>query len=217
MPNEREKSELIELSNQIEKESVRKLRENKSIAFALRFSSHAQEKIDQVRADVVRKGVHFDCQRGCAYCCHFQVQSLPQETFRIARDLKSRGDLQPVLDALTAFVDKTAGLPASRHREKCPFLVANECSIYAVRPAICRKCNSLDVETCKDMSGAIAENAELAYKTGAILNGTVAAYRRNKLSSTPHQLGQGVLLALTDPTAERRWQEGEAVFPALAE
>jgi Fe-S-cluster containining protein len=212
MLSAQEKTELTTLDKRVEKETLGKLRANRTIDFAVRFAAFAQAEVDRARAHVVSKGVEFDCKKGCAYCCHFRVESLPQETFRIAREIRSRGDAGPVIAALEAFGQHVNGLKRDRNAGPCPFLVENACSIYAVRPVMCRKCNSLDVATCKDPDATVLESAELVYKTGAILQGTTVAYEKSKLTAAPHELTRGVLLALTDPTAEQRWLRGEDVF-----
>jgi|GEM_PF-1601998 len=212
MPTPREIAELVALDKEVEKETVRRLRANGRGEFAVQFSSYAQKRVDQVRDEVVRKGVHFDCTKGCAWCCHFAVDAFPQETFRIARELRSRGDTTQTLVALSAYVEKTKGATTFRRGVPCPFLVDDACSIYSVRPLMCRKCNSLDVGKCKDPDATVPENPELAHKTGAIMHGTIKGYERNKLRARAHGLVPSVLLALSDADAERRWHEGEDVF-----
>jgi Fe-S-cluster containining protein len=164
----------------------------------------------------VRKGVHFDCAKGCAWSCHFAVDAFPQETFRIARELRGRGDTTETRAALSAYVEKTKGATTFRRGVACPFLVDNACSIYSVRPMMCRKCNSLDVGKCKDPEATVPESPELAHKTGAIMHGTIKGYERNKLPARPHGLAASVLLALSDADAEQRWHSGEDVFADTA-
>jgi Fe-S-cluster containining protein len=212
MPTQREIAELVALDKEVEKETVRKLRDNRRVEFAVQFASYAQNRVDQVRESVVRKGVQFDCKKGCAWCCHFAVDAFPQETFRIARELKSRGDTAATIAALSAYVEKTKGSTTFRRGAPCPFLVDDACSIYAVRPMMCRKCNSLDVEKCKDPNGTLPESPELAHKAGAIVHGTIKAYERNKLPTRARGLVPSVLLALTVEDAERRWHAGQDVF-----
>ena len=59
MPTPAEIAQLVALDKAIEKETVRALRENRSVAFAVQLSAYAQKKVDAVRDEVVRKGVHF--------------------------------------------------------------------------------------------------------------------------------------------------------------
>ena len=217
MLSQEERAELIEILKQTEKKTTRSLRENRNINFAINFSSYAQSEVDQIKDSVVKSGAKFDCRKGCSYCCTLRVESYPQETFRIARKMRERDDVQSLIDTLGQYSQKVTGLRMEEHYEPCPFLVKNECSIYDVRPFMCRKYNSLDVEKCKDPNAVVPENGELAYKAGSISLGTSKGYERNKLNCTPHELGQGVLLALTDPTAEQRWFNGEPVFVPLPE
>jgi Fe-S-cluster containining protein len=216
MPTPAEIAELVALDKATEKETVRKLRENRRVAFAVQFAAFAQSKVDQVRDDVVRKGVRFDCKKGCAWCCHFAVDAFPQESFRIARELKARGDTAAIVAALESYVVATKDAKTFRRGTPCVFLVDDACSIYAVRPLMCRKCNSLDVAKCKDPQATVPENPELAHKTGAIMHGTISAYGRNKLPAQAHDLARSVLRALTDSTAETRWYAGAPVFDAPA-
>ena len=65
----REDALLREIEQGTEKETIQKLRANPSAAFAIRLSSLAQKKIDGVYEEVVRKGAHFDCAKGCSFCC----------------------------------------------------------------------------------------------------------------------------------------------------
>jgi len=215
MPTPQEIAELRALDKEVEKVTSSKLRTNRNIAFALQFAGYAQEQVDRVRTSVERKGVHFDCKIGCSWCCRsLRVEALPQEIFRIAREQRRRGDLTELLIKLRAYTDKIAATKEAPQGADCPFLVEDACSIYAIRPMMCRKCNSLDVEKCKDPQATIPENPELALKAGAILHGTINAYERNKLPAKAHQLAPGVLLALTQEDAEARWYRGEDVFDA---
>jgi len=212
MPTQAEIAALVALDKEVEKDTVRNLRENRRVEFAVQFSSHAQKQVDQARDEVVRKGVRFDCKKGCAWCCHFAVDAFPQEAFRIARELKTRGDTAASVSALETYVERTKDIASFRRNVPCPFLVDAACSIYTVRPMMCRKCNSLDVEKCKDPDAVVPENPELTHKTGAIMHGTINGYARNKLSTQARGLAASVLRALTDATAEQRWFAGEDVF-----
>lgn len=49
-------------------------------------------------------------------------------------------------------------------------------------------------------------------KSSTLIYGTSQAYSREKLSNQIHELGQALLVALTDPSAEDRWYRGEQVF-----
>jgi Fe-S-cluster containining protein len=210
----REQADLLELERQVEKEITQKLRANPTAAFAVRLASVAQLKIDLVHDEVVRKGVRFDCTKGCSYCCQLKVDAYPQETFRIARGLRARADQAGLIETLATHAARNKDVVDKRSREPCPFLVDHTCSIYELRPVMCRRTVSLDVERCKAFAETVPADPEMFYKSNAIISGSVKAYARKKLPSTPHELVSSVLLALRDPDAEARWWNGEDVFAA---
>jgi hypothetical protein len=75
----------------------------------------------------------------------------------------------------------------------------------------------MDVEACKKPDASAPEDGEMVMKASAMIYGTSQAYERAKLSRNSHELGQALLLALTDPTSEDRWYRGEIVFEPIPE
>ena len=96
-------------------------------------------------------------------------------------------------------------------------LADGKCTIYEYRPAMCRKFNSLDAEVCKDSFAEVPEHKGVAIKSAAKMHGVMEAYSNKKLSATPHELGQALLIAVTDSNSEKRWFKGERVFTTLPE
>lgn len=205
-------TEVLELQSKVEKDTTRLLRENRTPTFAVRLAERAQKETDKVSEDVKSRGVHFDCRKGCSYCCRLEVGSFPQESFRIARILNERPNKEPLIAALVNHLEKNREITDKHQRDACPFLVDRACSIYEVRPMMCRRMHSLDVERCKRMDDTVPSDPELFYKSEAIWEGTRKAYARVKLPTEAHELVASVLLALTDPSAEERWWNGEDVF-----
>lgn len=203
-----------ELMRETEREMSRRLRDNSTVVFAVRLASFAQQKVDAIVDETARKGVRFACTKGCSHCCSLEVRSFPQETFRIARELAARADREAVVARLAAHAECNPPGVDRLQREPCPFLVDRACSIYDVRPLACRKCVSLDVERCRQMSETVPGDEEMYYKTEAVTLGMMAAYARNKRPSEPGELVSSVLRAMNDPTAEQRWWRGENVFAA---
>ncbi|WP_083868373.1 YkgJ family cysteine cluster protein [Dyella ginsengisoli] len=66
------------------------------------------------------------CRAECASCCHYNVEIFPIEAELIERRT-GRGR------------NKSLGLPQDFHGTPCPFLAGGRCSIYEVRPMVCRK------------------------------------------------------------------------------
>ncbi|MDE2257192.1 MAG: YkgJ family cysteine cluster protein [Xanthomonadaceae bacterium] len=205
-------TEVSELEARIEKDTARLLRENRNCVFAVRLAQSAQKEIDRIREQTENRGVRFDCKKGCTICCRLEVHVLPQESFRIARELRGQPNRESLVAALSEHVEMHRGITETRQRKFCPFLVEGACSIYELRPLACRKMVSLDVERCKQMGKTVPSDPEMSFKSDAVITGTRKAYARLKLPSETHEMITGVLLALTDPSAEERWWNGEDVF-----
>jgi len=214
-----EQAEVLSIKERNEKNALKRLRENRNSAFAVNFISTMQDSIDNVAKQIQKQGIRFDCKAGCTYCCTLRVEALAPEVFRIARELKKLklDQLAAVIERLKVHAIKAAGVPSKEFYLTCPLLVSGLCSIYGVRPGMCRKFYSLDVEQCKNPDAEIPENLGMVVKSGAIMCGVTRAYERAKFSAAPHELGQALLLALTDSTAEERWGNGELVFDLLPE
>ena len=99
------------------------------------------------------------CRKGCAYCCHQQIEVLnieknvirnyikdnldPETKEIIKKDLKAWLDYfdqntpnNKVLSAQDVFIDFRG--KSAKDSLKCPFLINNACSIYEMRPQACR-------------------------------------------------------------------------------
>lgn len=193
------------------------LEANPGGSFAIHFVANLQRGVDEVLQSAVAQGLKIDCKAGCSHCCSVRVEALDPEVFRIAQALRQRPP--EAREALVARLHKHAatvgGVPVAQHRVSCPFLERDLCSIYEVRPAVCRKVHSFDVEKCRTPGAEIPQSLDVLLKSEVLVDGTANAYARRHMQASGHELGHAVLLALTDPTAEARWAGGEAVFGAV--
>ncbi len=97
------------------------------------------------------------CSEGCSYCCHSQVNITPLETLLIHGFVRKQFTCQKIAQLHTR-IDTAMTLTQGKTLKQrfqiktqtpCVFLSENQCSIYPVRPFICRSWNSLDQATCK--------------------------------------------------------------------
>jgi len=210
-----EKLEIATLVQNQEKQLARKLTTNRNKIFAINAIRALHEQIDVLTEKIIKKpGLHFDCKAGCSYCCSLRVAAVPAEVFLIARHLKqlSAGAQITLMDKLKIHAEAARGVVMEEHFLPCPMLADGRCTVYAIRPAMCRRYLSLDVEECKKPDACASEDREMVVKSSALIFGTGQAYSRAKLSNQNHELGQALLVALTDPSAEDRWYRGEQVF-----
>jgi Fe-S-cluster containining protein len=174
---------------------------------AVEFIVNLHRAVDKV---MQQPGTLTACHAGCACCCQVRVEATEPEIFRIARELRQRPPAQIAILVERLRNRATADETSSRH--DCAFLEDRLCSIYEVRPAVCRRAHSLSAERCHNFAPEIPQDLDRLLRAEVLITGTSEAYRRVGLQSSAHELCSAVLLALTDATAETRWLDGEAVF-----
>lgn len=176
------------------------------------FVAQLHQSVDKLARQVHESGRAVDCKAGCTHCCRARVEVTEPEIFHIARALKAGS-----VEALEARVSRlrhhqSAIAPDAPVRPVCAFLDNQLCSIYAVRPAACRKAHSLSVSHCERGAPEIPQHLDLTLGAEVLMRGTANAYRQVGLATTAQELCAAVLQALEDDTAETRWLEGETVF-----
>lgn len=159
--------------------------------------------------DKIMQQSNSQCRPGCACCCSVRVEATEPEIFLIVHELKQRpaARVAPLLERLRNFAAD------GMRRSDCAFLENSLCSIYEVRPAVCRRAHSLAAEKCRCFAPEIPQNLDMLLRAEVLMQGTSEAYRQMRLRSSVHELCGTVLLALTDEAAEARWLDGEPVFP----
>jgi Fe-S-cluster containining protein len=172
----------------------------------------------------VEQGVQ--CKKGCAYCCHFRVDVNASEVFAISEYIKTVIEHEKFERYLEKAGEarETLAMMSQAKRIKtnvaCPLLIDNACSVYELRPAMCRKIHSTNVEACKQSydnpeDGGI-ENAEhpvLAAITMTMLTAARDGFTSQKLDATVYDLGEVLVLALEDTKYRKRWLNGKKAFP----
>ncbi len=100
---------------------------------------------------------HIACRAGCGTCCAVNVSVLFPEGVAIAAFLGRElapAQLEQVRERLNDLHHEVRWLEDSERpflRRSCAFLdAAGSCSIYPVRPLICRSVTSTDAERCKE-------------------------------------------------------------------
>ncbi len=163
--------------------------------------------------------VGFACRKGCDPCCHLRIEALPPEVFRIVAHLETlAGTRRRVLvGRLERHLGYARGKTYRDYHAPCPFLGdGGACSIYAVRPRICRSHLSTSRSACETPGNARPDPA-LRQAGDALAMAVIDIYKQRGLCMHPAELGQAVLRALTDDTLKGRWLAGEDVFERLPE
>jgi Fe-S-cluster containining protein len=202
-----EKQSVLSAIQNIETVVLRQLQSANSQQGVIRLISSLHRGIDSITQSAIAQGTHLACQEGCSHCCHARVEVSPPEAFLIAQTLKDwpAPAFQELLQNLKQHVDKTGGIAIADYRFPCPLLKNNICSIYTVRPAVCRKAHSLDDQACASHCSHLPANLDITLRSEALIAGTRNGYQRAGYH-TPHlELGHSLLLVLSDDTAEQKW------------
>lgn len=194
---------------------LRQLRRARDASSAIGFVSNLHRAVDKVVEEVDGRGPAMDCRAGCSHCCSVRVEASAAEVFRIAGELKRRParEIEALVERLGRRVAAGANDGPPSGRTPCGFLDNHLCSIYDIRPAVCRKAHSLSVQHCRDHAPQIPQNLEMHVAAHALIEGASGAYHEAALSASPQELCGAVLRALRDDTLQARWFGGESVFP----
>lgn len=215
-----EQAEIGSIVTKQEKEFRQKLTSNKNKKFAIYLVRTLHDQIDTLAKKIKTKPtIHFDCKPGCSYCCTLRIEAIAPEIFLLAQHLKKLPEPKylALVEKLKVHAPSAEGVRMEDFFLECPLLEDGQCSVYEFRPTMCRKYLSMDVEECKKTDSSALEDGEMVMKSSALIYGAANAYSKAKLSSDGYELGQALLLALTDPTAEDRWYRGEVVFQPIPE
>jgi Fe-S-cluster containining protein len=155
------------------------------------------------------------CAPGCFFCCYLPVDVLAPEAFLIAAHLRrtrSPAELAALVYQLGSHGQHDFGM------RPCVFLAQGCCSIYEVRPMVCRGYNSLSKERCE----AFYQDASIDLKgtkdrvagrlAEAMQEGVIAGLQALGLDAHWYELASAVMRALETGDGPARWAQGEAVF-----
>jgi Fe-S-cluster containining protein len=164
------------------------------------------------------------CRQGCAHCCHQPVETDPLTVLNVADYIQRHFSSSArtllairLLEREKALMD-VPYFERMNRRMPCPLLVDGSCSIYPVRPLVCRSFNSTDAEACKRAifeAGTLDDipSWALPWDLGRLLDRALkeAADDSGRAGQTL-ELGSALKEALDTPNAAQRWLGGEKVF-----
>lgn len=174
-------------------------------------------------------GAEVACQAGCSFCCWLRVDVRAHEVLLIRRYLAGdrwvgdRGALEAKVRVVGA---RVAGLtaPAERAavRQPCALLDhAGCCTVYAVRPAACRRYLSVSVDACEaiwnDGTPAVEPEHPVIAEAGRhAAAGAHNAFVAAGFDGFSYDLMAALAEALEDPECEARWRLKQPAFSERA-
>jgi hypothetical protein len=105
-----------------------------------------------------------------------------------------------------------------RYELPCIFLKDGMCSVYDVRPAVCRTCSSTDAEHCKmvfevrDPLARLRCYPQMRQIFHTVHTGLLARCREMACQSEPLQLAEAIRDYFGHPRPIEAWMEGETIF-----
>lgn len=188
----------------------------------VRMYGRLAELQDRVIAD---RQLDMACARGCAYCCHLRVEIRPHEAFVLAQHIQTHFDAATqarIRGRIDDNLAKITKLSAEQHIGAgipCALLVEGACSVYAARPAACRKYHSVSVETCRNayadtsapLTGHI-EDEQVRLAGNAVALGFAKGLEDAGLDTATYELHGAVKKALESGKPEKRYRDGKKPF-----
>lgn len=176
-------------------------------------------------SDELVSGLKVECRKGCAWCCHQNVEVTIPEAIWIAVETGHSSDPRGApIDRAAERWANLDDIARAKTGEPCPFLREDHaCSIYDIRPIACRAFLSPDAAGCR----AAYEKAVTGDMTG-----TVTSHGMPQVMGTAHRVGiDGLLKEIglqyddvdlvstvaairRDPSLIEKWVAGEHVFKA---
>ena len=176
-------------------------------------------------AVIVEAKLTLECERGCNYCCHQRVEVRPYEAFVMADHIRThmrveqQTDVASKIAANRARIAPLAPLQHTQANIPCALLVDGACSVYAARPAACRKYYSLSVDTCRaaflhptePLIGPLEDDG-LRLAGNAVALGYARGVEESGRDAQRYELHAALLEALENPKAAKRYRDGKKAF-----
>jgi Fe-S-cluster containining protein len=161
------------------------------------------------------------CKKGCSHCCHIWVSVTAPEVLHIAKIVGQRS--KTAIEKVRLASEHTKNYDFNtryHHPYPCPLLEDHACSIYDVRPEVCRFAASVDAEICDRTYHKITNEGvpiPVPYVMGRDLSSIAmaAGLRHANLPYHTYEFSTALRRALETDNAEQRWLAGEDIFAGI--
>lgn len=147
------------------------------------------------------------CHAGCAHCCYVPrvLVTLP-ELARIVERVQTWpvDRVEALKERLKAHVlGQSSNVTSPAARPPCALLDGHRCSVYEVRPVVCRSQHAYDVQECKSLcetgAGETTQLTVVLEVARGAVSGVVAAFREMGAHGALLDLSRALLIALENP------------------
>jgi Fe-S-cluster containining protein len=195
------------------------------LAVAAAALRHVEQTVDGFRQ---MAGRSIDCRAGCSFCCWLRIDARAHEVLLVRRFLE-REELAHQREALMARVRESgarvAGLGHAARQavhQPCALLDhAGCCTVYAARPAACRRYLSVSVDACeaiwnREPPAQEPEHPGIAEPGRYAASGAHNAFIAAGYDGYSYDLMAALAEALDDPGCEARWRLKQPAFSEAA-
>jgi Fe-S-cluster containining protein len=166
------------------------------------------------------------CKPGCHYCCFNQPMATPPEALLVGHYVEQNftdQERRVLLDKIEGIIELTNGesheeIVKMRYELPCIFLKDGMCSVYDVRPAVCRTCSSTDAEHCrmifesKDPLARLSCYPHMRQIFQAVHTGLLTRCHEMRCQSEPLQIAEAIRDYFNHPSPIEAWIKGEMIF-----
>lgn len=184
-------------------------------------------QLDRLVATLVEEsGETIACKSGCFYCCHLKIDVQPSEAFILADHIRKNftdEERKRIEDQARANWTKIQPLTDMQQRLAalpCPLLKDGKCSVYSVRPSLCRTMHSRRVQPCQtlltDPHGPDQSEdpiPSVRVTTASAILGASQGFSELGYDAQGYDINPALLEALNNPKAEKRWRDKKSAFP----
>ena len=193
---------------------------------------NAIDAMESLWDDLKDEAPAYACRKGCDHCCHQSVMVTAPEVVHAAtflHDNLTEQEVTRLRDHVAARARQGDGLDNHERMDRhlaCAFLMDGTCSIYPVRPLLCRGGFSEDAEYCRSLlehreeTQAALQNGEIEgkylllpkmlYDSAQV--GMAGALGKDGLNAKPLDFNAAMAIALGDRNVAEKWLRGWPVF-----
>jgi len=201
----------------IAKSDLRTDKSTKNISKSVR---NFYKRMDRAIAEAVSDfRVNLACADGCTACCDLRVEVFGGEVIAIANFIENAFDEQQkndLIGRLETTAPKAKGLKSDEHFMPCALLEGTRCSVYDMRPAMCRKFTSTNASSCAN-GGQGLEHQGVSASAMIVLQGYAEGSRQAGFKKEVYELNQALLVVMKDKSAAKKWVSGVNIFPMVPE
>jgi len=163
------------------------------------------------------------CRAGCAHCCYFRVGVEAHEMAAIGHHIHhhfSEEERAALRKRTAAYREQMPPLTVDKllGRAPCPFLVDDQCSIYEIRPFVCQRHHSVNLQACEKSRFDPKNRPNIPFVMPHIhmVSHLMLGMRKEildaGLDTSIVELGRAVEAVLDHPDAFDKYFAGEDIF-----